>query len=227
MSIVSHSHRAVPPLMAAAVVIVVLVFALSCAEKVVVSPEVQAVAGYVIGDSTAVCETVHGLVRAAYGDPAAELALEKQFVVLLKSTDATPDAKDFFCRELWAIGSDYSVKTLGNMLEQDTRMADMARYALQQNMSEKSRLALEKGLKRTEGTVRIGILNTLGERGEAASVPAIAQCLNLDDATVLATIRALGKIGGAEARGLIEKAAGDKRPAVAREAKLALARMGG
>ena len=208
-------------------VLPVLLIVVACAERVEVRPEIRAIAGYAFGDSTASLEAVHQLVQNAYDDPAATLQLEKELTQLLREEDTSEEARDFVCRQLWIIGSDYSVPVLGDMLAMNARMADMARYALQENTSPQARMALETALKTSDGDVIIGIINSLGERGEESSAEALVALLDREEAVAVATARALGKIDAPTSREALEAAAADGSPAVKDAAQKALAMLGG
>ncbi len=205
-----------------ALILLVIALGASCAEKVVVRPEIAAIVGYAYGDSTAALETVHGLVQAAYGDPAAALQIEKELTEVLKMPEATDDARDFVCRQLWMIGSDYSVPVLAGMLTGEKRMSDMARYALQEQPGAAARAALEQALKTADGDNLIGIINSLGERGEPESAPAVVALLNRDDTIAVAAARALGKIDAPDSRLALETSAAVGSPAVKAAAEKAL-----
>ena len=209
------------------VVLPLLLIIAACSEKVEVRPEIRAIAGYAFGDSTASLEAVHQLVQNAYDDPAATLQLEKELTQLLREEDTSKDARDFVCRQLCLIGSDYSVPVLGDMLVGEKRMADMAIYALQENTSQQARMALVTALKATDGDVLVGIINSLGERGEESSVEALVALLDREETVAVATARALGKIDAPASREALEAAVADGSPAMKDAAQKALDMLGG
>ena len=132
---------------------------------------------------------------------------QKELTQLLKEPETSDEARDFICRQLWIIGSDYSVPVLADMLCGERRMADMALYALQENTSSTARVALEKTLKTLDGDILVGVINTLGVRGEEASVDAIVALLDSEDIVAVAAVRALGKIDAPSSREALEAAA--------------------
>jgi HEAT repeat protein len=189
------------------VVLPLLLIVAACAEKVEVRPEIRTIAGYAFGESSASLEAVHQIVQAAYGDEIATLQLEKELTQLLREPETSDEARDFICRQLWIIGSDYSVPVLADMLSGEKRMADMALYALQENTGSTARVALEKTLKTLNGDILVGVINTLGVRGEEASVKVIVALLDREDIVAVAAARALGKIDAPSSREALEAAA--------------------
>jgi HEAT repeat protein len=103
--------------------------------------------------------------------PPQKREIEQKFLALLKS-DATVGAKDFVCRELSVIGTDASVPILAAMLP-DPKTAEMARFALERIPGPAVDRALRDALAKSTGRTRLGIVNTLGIRADAASVTAL------------------------------------------------------
>lgn len=138
------------------------------------------------------------LVSAALGYEPARAAIEKQLLSVVQS-NASLAAKQFACRQLWVIGSEASAPVLAKLLN-DEKLADLARYALERNPSDAAATVLRQAMGSATGRTLVGLINSLGERRDAASVQAIAQRLNDSDATIrTAAIAALGKIGGTQA----------------------------
>ena len=113
------------------------------------------------------------LIRNASGED--RKLIEKRLAEFLKS-DATLAGKDFVCRELSIIGTEQSVPALAAMLT-DEKTADMARYALERIPAEAVDDALIESLGKTSGNVKVGIINTLGERRN----PKAVSCINGSD----------------------------------------------
>lgn len=118
-------------------------------------------------------------------------------VLSAKAADATvpQPARVWIVRQLEYIGADESVAALtGLMGGSDAELRECARRALEKNpasaATESLRAALEKG---GEASWRIGLMQSLGERRDAASAFLIGQNLNSADTTVAAA-EALGKI---------------------------------
>ena len=136
--------------------------------------------------------------RSIYGEPKTLKELEKKYVKFLKS-DASLAGKQFVCRRLSVIGSDESVSVLASLLL-DPQTSNMARYALERVQSEQVVSALHKVLPKANGDVKIGIINTLGEKGDQKSVPVIAPFIYENDPSIAsATAAALGKIADQQA----------------------------
>jgi type 1 glutamine amidotransferase len=136
--------------------------------------------------------------------------IEKCFVSFLRS-DATPAGKQFICRQLSIIGTKESVPTLESMLTEKATSpiepADMARYALERIPGPAADKALRDAVGKTSGKVKVGIINSLGERGDGKAVKQLTKLLTDPDKEVAeAAISALGKIGGKKAAQALGKA---------------------
>jgi HEAT repeat protein len=137
-------------------------------------------------------------VVATHGDAAARENLESRLAVLLK-TDLSRDAKDFLCRKLMVIGTAVSVPALAELLPQEEN-SHMARYALERIPAPEAARALRAALPELSGTLKIGVIGSLGVRRDRASVPALAELLgDGDEAIVRAAALALGDIGNRKA----------------------------
>jgi len=148
----------------------------------------------------------------------ADPAAEQQLISVLQS-GSTPQEKDAACHLLKRIGTAASVPALAALLT-DEQLSHSARYALESMPAPEAGAALCAALKRTEGLVKLGIIDSLGKRGEARAVPDLAKLpadTNADIAAGAAV--ALGQIGGAKAlsalRGALPAAAEPVRGAIA------------
>ncbi len=103
------------------------------------------------------------------------------------------------CRALGLIGGPDSVAVLAALvLEPGT--TDAARYALERIPGVEADEALIAALDKAAAGVRRGLVFSLGQRRAAAAVPALARLAGGKDAALAAdAIKALGKVGGAEA----------------------------
>jgi len=160
--------------------------------------DLKAIAKYGFGQSRVGLARVETWVRHAATRPALRKALAAKMSAML-GADATPDCRKFLCGQLSLIGSAAEVPILAGLLD-DKGLSLAARSALERIPDEAAPAALRKAMAGAQGPALIGLINTLGERRDASSVPTIAQRLgNKDPAIVTAAIDALGKIGGSAA----------------------------
>lgn len=153
-------------------------------------------AGFEQGKSRVALTEIEGLVTTALkGDEAQRAGVAGRLVDLVSNAQATTAARAFACRQLARIGSKESVPALA-MLLTDAHLSHMARYALQRIPHEEAGKALRESLAKTSGELRIGIVNSLGERRDAAAVPIVDGLLtSADRDTALAIVEMLGKVG--------------------------------
>jgi HEAT repeat protein len=143
-------------------------------------------------------------IRKAYGKPEELKKYEAALIDVLKS-DAKYAGKQYACRELSIIGTEQSVSVLAGMLT-NQEYSDMARYALERIPGEAPNKAMCEALAKAEGKAKIGIVNSLGERGCRAAAADIAKCAESSDKVLCgAAISALGKIGGPDAVKTLDK----------------------
>jgi HEAT repeat protein len=160
---------------------------------------------YDFGDSRAALTELSDEIRKAYGKPEELKKYEAALIDVLKS-DAKYAGKQYAARELSIIGTDQSVPVLAGMLT-NQEYSDMARYALERIPGEAVNKALCAALGKAEGKAKIGIVNSLGERGCTAATADIAKCTEGSDKALCgAAISALGKIGSADAVATLNKA---------------------
>jgi type 1 glutamine amidotransferase/HEAT repeat protein len=175
------------------------------------------IAAWEPGKDASGLELVTDKVIKSHGDDGTRRSLERRFGQILQSADATFDAKQYAAKQLYIMGTRNSIDVLAQLLLDPTQ-SDHARYALQRMEPGRADIALKDALEKTDGSVRIGIFNTIGERGNPRSVADLSRFAASDDAdTALAAIRALGKIGGDDAVAVL------KRTAETASAHLALA----
>ncbi len=137
--------------------------------------------------------------------PAQRREIEQKFAVFLKS-DATPGGKDFVCKQLSIMGSEASVPALLGILG-DPKTADIGRYALERIPGAAVDRALREALPNSSGKARVGILNTIGVRRDAAAVSALrAIALGAQEEEASAALDALAHIADAAAAGAIGEA---------------------
>jgi len=226
-----------------------LVMMLVCMATVCVSTQAQAaewdaalktVTSYTFGDSREPLSVIEDFVASTSGDANKRKQLEKDFTKVLRDKNATLDCKDFICRQLWVIGTKESVPALSRMLA-DEETSDMARYALERNTAPDAGKALRSAMKKAEGRVLIGMVNSLGERRDKESIDAICKLVFTFEEVVdeddeqkknekirdnetlsLAAISALGKIGGEKAMAALAEARRKGTPKINRAAAAAI-----
>ncbi len=143
-------------------------------------------------------------VKAQISVPEAR-AMEQRLIAFLKS-DATIAGKDFVCKILSITGSEASVPVLTGMLA-DPKTAELGRYALERIPGPAVDRALRESLTTTSGQTRIGVINSLGVRRDAASVTALRPlALGSQPAEASAALFALAKIGNPAAIEVLSQA---------------------
>jgi len=162
---------------------------------------------YDYGQSRQPLTQLTDIIRDA-SDSAKELRrIEKRLLEVLDS-DATLACKQFICRKLSIIGTEVAdpflpgeaVPTLTKMLV-DAQTSDMSRYALERIPGSAVDKALRRALDYTSGKVKVGIINSIGERRDKEAVEKLGSLLatHVDREIALAGLSALGKIGSREA----------------------------
>ena len=158
----------------------------------------EKVKAYDWGQSRLALTEVSETIRKAYGDKAETAKIEKALLGVLDS-DAKQAGKQFVCRELSIIGTEQSVPTLAKMLA-DEQTSDMARYALERIPGSAVDEALRGSLGKAKGNVKIGIVNSLGQRRDKGAVGALSGLLGgSDEAVASAAAAALGQIADSAA----------------------------
>ena len=100
---------------------------------------------------------------------------------------------------LKTIGTAAAVPALAALLA-DEKLSHMARYALERIPAPEAGQAMRDALPKVAPKLKIGMLASLGVRGEAASLPPLTALLADSDAAVaVAAAHALGDIGSLEA----------------------------
>ncbi len=159
---------------------------------------IQNIRDYEFGQSREPLSVVSDLVKNSLESPEKRNEMASKLAALLDS-DATRDCKLFVCRKLALIGTAAQVPQLAGLLDTVER-ADMARYALERIPGPEASKALLNALPGAPDEVKIGIINSLGERQCKRAVGALAPLVTAENAGVAeAAVSALGKIGGPKA----------------------------
>jgi type 1 glutamine amidotransferase len=163
------------------------------------------VAAYEYGLSREPLMNLTDYLRLAAHVPTLQQQNEKRLQQLLAS-DATLAGKQFVCERLSLHGTRASVPTLAKML-QDSSTSDMARFALERIPDPAAGKVLRQALSKTTGEIRIGIINTIGQRRDGEAVSDLGKLVEIaDPLTAAAAINALGKIGEAKATRVLARA---------------------
>ena len=132
-------------------------------------------------------------IYSALDSPETLKEFQSQMIDFLES-DATFASKQFVCEQLSIIGDEYAATALVDLL-QDSKTANIARFALERIPGEKVERALRKELSESSGMTKVGIINTLGQRRDRKAVKQLGNCVNdTDEQVAVATIEALGNI---------------------------------
>jgi HEAT repeat protein len=159
----------------------------------------QKLPAYKFGDSLAPLKTIEKAVAATPKTPGERSALAAKLDVVLENKNSTKDAKKFACRQLAILGDALQVPTLNALLlSGDEDLAFFARYALERIPDAAASQVLREALTKTKGATLAGVIDSLGVRRDATSVPMIFKAMQeADDTVVRSGLKALGKIGGA------------------------------
>jgi len=148
----------------------------------------------------AIEEQIRSTPVSAYGP------IETRLLKALKSPKTTFAGRQFVCRVLRRVGSARCVPALAEMLS-DKELSHMARFALQYLPAPEAGEALLGALDTAKGDLKVGIVGSLGARGERKAVPQISRLISSSAPQLAyAAISALGRIGGPEAAKALEAA---------------------
>ncbi|MFM1943813.1 MAG: hypothetical protein RI897_2795 [Verrucomicrobiota bacterium] len=151
-----------------------------------------------------------GLVGQVWGQGPTPLLTrsESELLGVLRGGGTLKERVDA-CRELSVVGSVASVPVLVEFLA-DEEMSHMARYALQTLPDPAVDGALREQLGVLKGRRLLGVMSSLGARGDEGSVRLLGRYLGSGDGEVAgAAARAMGRIGGERAARLLLEALGE------------------
>ena len=163
----------------------------------------KSVSEYHFGQPRLALSQFEQIVIDAHSAPNAKgLAQRKQLaakIATILGTDIAPEAKAFLCQQLALIGDEKQVAVLLRLLR-DEQTADACRSALERIPGPASARALREALAEVKPDIRLGIVNSIGNRRDRESLPTLVELVkNSDVATAAAAATALGKIGGDQA----------------------------
>lgn len=135
--------------------------------------------------------------------------VDEQELIQILESDAPKADKAITCKKLAIYGSGEAVPALAKLLP-DPELTSWARIALEAIPDPAADEALRQALSQVEGRTLIGVINSIGYRGDEQAVEALAARLDDADAEVAsAAAAALGKIGNAEATETLREALAD------------------
>jgi len=162
----------------------------------VVKAALDRIATYKIGDGREALLELEELVRQSQYNDEDRTAVAKLLGDSLAG-NASRDAKDFACRQLWIIGTSAEIPALANALK-DPSLSNMARYALQ-NIEDSADVdhALIAALDGTDPSVQVGCINSLAMRKSDGVLDAIKPLRKSKDKDVAAAAKhAIGRLEG-------------------------------
>ena len=123
---------------------------------------------------------------------------EQDLIATLQSTASVPQ-KCAACQKLRIIGTGPPVPALAALLGEE-RTSHAARYALEAMPCAEAGAALREAAGKTSGSIKAGLIDSLGWRRDRQAVPWLAPLLADADLTIAsAAASALGRIGGQDA----------------------------
>ncbi len=148
---------------------------------------------YDYGDSRDPLSVLRILVQSSLDSQSSMRVIEKEMISFLES-DATFAGKQFVCEQLSIIGTKESIPVLKALLFED-KTADIALYTLQRIPDFAAERALRELLSDAPRNIKIGIINTLGERKDNNAVNDLEKLVyDADQQTAESAVTALGKI---------------------------------
>lgn len=161
---------------------------------------------YEQGENDSLILELNAYIRSHRSSKQGKVECEQQLISFLE-TEATKAGKMEACRHLRIIGTEKSVPVLEKMLlKKET--CDMARYALEKIPGAASDNALLRGLEKSKGLIKAGIVSSLGHRKVPEAVPYLEKILNKnnDPSLSFAAAAALGHIKNHQAAEVLVKA---------------------
>ena len=158
----------------------------------------EALATYDYGSARASLLPIDDAVRSSLRDAAARQELERRLAAVL-SAKASPVAKEYVCAKLGLLGGAGAVPALAALLPEPA-LSHAACGALEAISCPEAVEALGASLPKLSGLLKVGVINSLGARQDARSVPALTALLkDADTQVAAAAAAALGSIGTVEA----------------------------
>ncbi|NIS54478.1 MAG: HEAT repeat domain-containing protein, partial [Phycisphaerae bacterium] len=184
------------------------VFVNNWVDAMTVDEAIERLKTHKFGQNSEVLDFLYETAVSSYSDAALRKKLNEGFVLILES-DAAYDAKQFACRQLALTATAEHVPVLAKHLT-DEKMSHMALYVLTHIDSPEVDKALLAALDEASGRAKLGIINMLGNRRCSAAVKPLGKLMvSADKQVANKAVRALGRIGGELADGILKKALAD------------------
>jgi HEAT repeat protein len=133
---------------------------------------------------------------------------EEELIAILQGDEEWIEKQEA-CRELRHIGTQKSIPALTPLLT-DEHLSHMARYALEDMPSPEVDAALREALGATSGMQKMGVIISLGRRGDEGSVSLLTPLLaDTDENISMSAAGALGRIANKDAVNALLDASGD------------------
>jgi len=168
-----------------------------------------------VGTDSTVLIPIERAVVEVHGNETARAALEKRLVAYLGSSYSSV-TRAFVCRQLVLIASAASVPAVTPLILDD-ELSVHARNVLEHIPGPEPEKALRDALGQAKGRTRIGVINSVAARRDAASTPVLIKIMGEDPQSSAAAAKALGEIGTPEAVKALAAARG-KGPALVQQA---------
>ena len=131
---------------------------------------------------------------------------DDQPLIAVLQSDAPKAEKALTCKQLAVHGTAAAVPLLADLLK-DPELASWARIALEAIPHPAADTALRDALEQVDGRLLVGVINSIGVRGDEQSVDPLSERLGNDDPQVAsAAAIALGTIGNAQATAALSTA---------------------
>lgn len=147
------------------------------------------------------------VLGAQYGREAglAQPGDEGKYIGVLNEADASLQSRARACQQLSLIGTPKAVSALAPFLS-DPRLSQYARDALEAIADASADDALREALNKVQGPLLIGVVNSLGIRGDVRAVPNLAQLVRDPSRGAAAeALLALARIKGSEAESVVRE----------------------
>lgn len=175
----------------------------------------------VTGSMFLACAAAIGCLVAARPSPAQQAGAvdPASLIAVLQSADASLHDKALACKQLAVVGDESAVPVLAALLG-DENLSHYARFALEPIPGKAVDAALRDALNTVQGTLKLGVINSIGARRDADAVPTLKELLASEDAALVdAAASALARIGTPDSVGILiealASAQGDRADSIA------------